>query len=605
MKIYLEGKCNNNCIFCKINKVRQSFIGDVKQKIESFDSRKDRRIVFTGAESTVRKDFLDLLSFAKGSNAEFIQLNTNGRMFSDIIFAKKIIEAGANYFKISLHGHNSGLHDQITQTPRSFSQTIRGVKNLIRLNQRDNIVIVTVVNSLNFKHLHNILDLARRLKIKKVQLNAVKTNNRNLCIPLEEIAKRITKIRGRYLFNMFIKTKGIPYCLMPNPEILFLRGINRKDYTFLDACKDCKYNAICPGVLKSYAGRFGISGIAPVLDFPVEVMIEVESRCNFDCEFCFNRISFASHGFGGQKLETSYVKEIIDSIKDANISTVRFTGGEPMLREDFFELIQYAKSKGLRVRLNTNGSLIESFKMVKEMVKYLDYVLFGMHAYNAKGDEKITGYKESFEKKIRAMRWFKKAGIEILRVNTIASLDNIKNLKKFYNLFRRLKVDRWAINRLIPFSKENKPWGEKEASLLVEKLIKIKKDKVRRKLSMWIHIVNAIPLCAADPVRVSSVSSGGRAVDGHERFAVDPRRFAKPIYYMNKNIGDPLKILKCWNHSFMKSMRDYKMLPNECKNCFLLDRCKGGNRFCALIAGDSYSAADPLMNYAKIKRYIW
>ncbi|PIY82331.1 MAG: heme biosynthesis protein, partial [Candidatus Omnitrophica bacterium CG_4_10_14_0_8_um_filter_44_12] len=48
---------------------------------------------------------------------------------------------------------------------------------------------------------------------------------------------------------------------------------------------------------------------------------------------------------------------MIDSIKKAKISIVRFTGGEPLLRNDIFELIKYAKSKGLKIRLNTNGSL--------------------------------------------------------------------------------------------------------------------------------------------------------------------------------------------------------------------------------------------------------
>lgn len=605
MKIYFQGKCNNNCLFCREDKTQQTPCDFLKKQIETFNSCKANRIVFTGVEPTLRQEIFEFLMTAAKSNIEIRQLNTNGRMFSDVRFAKKIIESGANYFKISLHGHSPQLHDRITQVHGSFSQTIKGIKNLIKLGQKDNIVLSVVVNSLNYKYLNNILQLAKQLKIKKAQLNIVKTDNHALLVSLDELAKSVTWLRDRYLFDIFIKLKGLPYCLIPAPESLFLRDMNTKDYLPLDNCKECKYNIICHGVPKDYMEAACTPQIKTIPDLPVEVMIEVESRCNFKCIFCFNRASFASHGFGGQKLETGHVKEIIDNIKQVGISTVRFTGGEPMLREDFFELIKYAKLKGLQVRLNTNGSLIESYNMVKELTKYLDYVLFAMHAYNQRDDEMITGFKNSFEKKIRAMKWFKEAGIKILRVNTIASLDNIRNLEKFYKLFKQLRVDRWAVNRLIPISKNDALWGQKEAALLIKRLARIKKENMRKRVPMWIHIVNAIPLCFGDPVVIGAISSGGRAVDGHERFVIDPRGFAKPIYYMDENIGDPLDILACWNHPFMRSLRNYTMLPDACKECFLLDRCKGGNRFCAWIVNNDYHGADPLMDPSRIKKYVW
>ena len=605
MKIYFRGKCNNNCLFCQKNKIEEVSYNSLKRQIEDFDPCKSSRIIFTGVEPTLNKNICELLMMARKPGIEVRQLNTNARMLSNLVFSKKILAAGANYFKISLHGHNAKLHDDITRSKGSFKETIKGIKNLIKLGQREYIVLSIVVNALNYGFLVNILNLAKQLKIKKIQLTIVKTNNCTLLPPLEKVARSVTWLRERYLFDLYIKVEGFPYCLIPAPETLFLKDEVRENYIFLDNCKECKYNSICRGVLKGYIENALVPDIKSIPDLPVEVMIEVESRCNFKCIFCFNRISFASQGFGIHKLESGYIKKIIDNIKKSGVPTVRFTGGEPMLRDDFFELIKYAKSKGLQVRLNTNGSLVESREMAKEMVRYLDYVLFAMHAYNPKDDERITGFTDSFEKKIRAMKWFKDAGIKILRVNTIATLDNIKNLGKFYKLFKKLRVDRWAVNRLIPLSANDLPWGGKETALLIKKLLKIKKDNMQRRIPMWIHIVNAIPLCAGDPIEVSAISSGGRAVDGHERFAIDPRKFAKPIYYMDENIGDPLNILECWNHPFMKSLRNYQMLPDECKKCFLLDRCKGGNRFCAWIANKNYCGADPLMDCSKIKSYIW
>jgi len=605
MHILLKGKCNNDCVFCNVSKDKKILAFQIKKKINSFDPKSEEKIVFTGAEPTIRKDIFDLLKCAKKSKARIIQLNTNGRMLSDKKFAQEIVKAGANYFKISLYGHSPQLHDEITQTKDSFKQTIKGIRNLIKLGQKDNIVLSVVLNRLNYKNLPDILELIKRFKIKKIQLNVAKTTRNDLLVPLDVLADYISKARYQFFFDFLIKVKSIPYCLIPEPESLFLKSKRSKDYIYTAECKMCKYNKICSGVLRKYVGVTDISKIKAFPDLPKEVMIEVTPRCNFHCQFCFNRVSFAKEGHLGKELSTTRVKKIIDNVKKSGVSIVRFTGGEPMLRKDIFELIRYAKLKGLKVRLNTNGSLIKSYNMAKEMTKYLDYVLFSLHTCDSKEDEKITGFKHSFEKKIRAIKWFRKAGINIIRINTIATLKNIKNLERFYNLMKELKIDRWAINRLIPVSKKDKLWGKQELPLLIEKLVKIKKDKFENNVPTEIHIVNAVPLCAYDPVKMNAVCSGGRSVDGHERFVIDPRGFAKPIYYMGENIGNPLDILDCWNHSFMKSMRYYKTLPIECKKCPLLEKCKGGNRFCAYMTNGTYQSPDPLMDYSKIRNYIW
>jgi radical SAM protein with 4Fe4S-binding SPASM domain len=586
-----------------VDKKKSISFSQIEERIRGFLN--GERVVFTGAEPTIREDIVDLLKLAKKRKIKIIQLNTNARRLADKKFAQKVVETGANYFKVSLHGFNARLHNKITQTKNSFEETIKGIRNLIKLEQKDNIVLSIVLGRFNYRDLVEILKLVRQIGLKKVQLNIVKTNNKDLIVPLEILSKYVSQARYRFFFDFLIKAKNVPYCLIPEPESLFLHGNKSKEFKYLSKCKKCKYNKVCSGLLINYVNSSNVSKIKAFLDLPAEVMIEVETRCNFNCQFCFNRTSFASSGHGIHGLETEYIKKIINSIKKSKVPRIRFTGGEPLLREDIFELIRYAKSKDLEVRLNTNGYLINSYSYIKEMTKYLDYVLFSLHSYNPKKDEEITGVKHSFEKKIRVIKWFRKAGIKIIRINTIATLENIKNLDKFYDLLKELRVDRWAVNRLIPVSKRDKSWKQEELSILIEKLIKIKKDKIKNDIPMEIHIVNAVPFCADDPVRLNSICSGGRSVDGHERFVVDPRGFAKPIYYMGKNIGDPLDILDCWNHSFMKSLRNYEVLPKECKKCFFLEKCKGGNRFCAYIVNGSYDSKDPLMDYSRIKNYIW
>jgi len=605
MKILLEGKCNNRCVFCDIFKTKKTSFLRIEKKISSFNHKKDNRIIFTGVEPLLRDDIFDILRLAKKKGIEIIQLNTNGRLLSQKMFAREIIKSGANYFKISLHGHNPESHDNITQSRSSFRETIRGIKNLVELEQKDNIVISIVLNGLNYKNLPEIFKIIKSFGIRKVQVNVAGTSKKDLVVPLEILAKQVSKIRYQFFFDVLLKVKNIPYCLMPEPESMFLRNKDTNNFSYLIQCEDCKYKTVCSGIGKNYLKSIDISKIKPISDLPEEIMIEVESRCNFNCKFCFNKASFAEKGYRIDNLKSSYIRKIIDNAKKVGVKIIRFTGGEPMLRPDLFKLIKYAKSKKLEVRLNTNGSLISKYSTVKEMAKYLDYVLFSMHTHDPKEDEKITGVKGSFVKKIRAIRWFKKAGIKTIRINTVATLKNIRNLEKMYRLMKDLGINKWAVNRLIPVPGEENLWGEKENFLLIDKLVKIKKDKMKSNNPIKIHIANAIPLCAGDLVEMNAICSGGRSVDGHERFAVDPRGFAKPIYYIEKNIGDPTDIMSCWNHSFMKKMRNYNILPKECKKCFFVDKCKGGNRYAAYAAFGSYRAKDYLMDYSKIKNYVW
>lgn len=514
-----------------------------------------------------------------------------------------------NNFKVFLHGHRPDIHARFSRDGESFVNAVQKIKDLVKNGRGEDIVLNTDVHvsncekESNYFRLNAILKIAKRFGIKKVQLNLINPPRTNLIASLDAVADAISKVRYVFLFDLLIKVKGLPYCLIPEPESVILKSERPQDFVKLKKCRICRYFEQCDGIPKGYLKNLDKEKIKPQT-LPKEVMIEVTPRCNFQCEFCFNRASFAQQDHGQfQEPSATYIKKIIDSIKKAKVPIARFTGGEPLLRNDIFDLIKYAKSKGLKVRLNTNGSLIKNYKMAKQLAKYLDYVLFSMHTYNAKKDEKITGVKGSFEKKLRAVKWFKKAGVRTIRVSTIATLDNIRNLEKFYKLFKKLKVDKWATNRVIPLPGEKDTWGKRELKPLVNKLIKIRKDIVKSNIPLKVHIVNGVPLCADDPVKMNAVCAGARSVDGHERFAIDPRGFAKPIYYIEKNIGDPLKPLECWNHPFMKVLRGYESLPKECQKCALLEKCKGGNRYCAYVASGSYKAPDPLVDFSNVKNY--
>jgi radical SAM protein with 4Fe4S-binding SPASM domain len=327
-------------------------------------------------------------------------------------------------------------------------------------------------------------------------------------------------------------------------------------------------------------------------NLPREIMVELEPKCNFNCVFCFNKNSFAAKGRSKIKsFNTVYARRIIDAISESGVKIVRFTGGEPMLREDLWELMNYAKIKGLKIRLNTNGSLISDEYTARMLNHYVSSILLPIESYNNKKETKLTGHKDSLKKKIRAIRLLKKYGRMTIRAGTVATKENIKDLEKIFNLIiKKLDLDDWEVYRPIPTSEDKFPIGKNDFRILVDKLLKFQKQTGR-----IFNIVNAVPFCVYEPEKVNKVSNGALSVDGHIRFVIDPRGFAKPDYYIDKNIGSPLNIKKCWDHPFMKKMRSLGFAPKECRNCKYLKKCRGGSRFAAKMVFGRFDAPDPLM----------
>jgi len=302
-------------------------------------------------------------------------------------------------------------------------------------------------------------------------------------------------------------------------------------------------------------------------DKPEEVMIETTPDCNFDCVICFNKNNSGKNRREFKEMSTKYTKQIIDSISKSSIPKIRFTGGEPFLREDIIELIKYAYSKRLKVWINTNATLITK-KLITEIEDYIDDALVPMNGYDERSDYLWTQTKNSFKKKIKGLGLLGQSKIEYVRCGTIATNENIKNLEKIYNIVKKLNIKNWEVYRPIPTKTEHDIINIK---LLYKKLKKLSKD-----FGKPIFIANSVPFCSYDIEKLDSVCMGGKFDNGHTRIVVDPRGFAKPSYTIQKNLGDPRDIMKCWNHPFMKQIRNLELIPDDCKDCKYLKRCKSG-----------------------------
>ncbi|MDA3788137.1 MAG: radical SAM protein [Desulfobacula sp.] len=101
----------------------------------------------------------------------------------------------------------------------------------------------------------------------------------------------------------------------------------------------------------------------------LQLTLELTARCNNNCIHCYNNLPPDDPHAINNELSTKELKEIIDQAVDLGVLWVCITGGEALLRDDFFDLYKYIKKKGLIVSVFTNATLI-SKDHIKLFKKY-------------------------------------------------------------------------------------------------------------------------------------------------------------------------------------------------------------------------------------------
>src|SRR5258706_12691882 len=91
---------------------------------------------------------------------------------------------------------------------------------------------------------------------------------------------------------------------------------------------------------------------ALALGVPLSVQIDLTYRCNERCVHCY--LDHDDHG----EMSTSEIKNLLDELASAGVFFLTLSGGEILLRKDFFEILEYAPKLTFWVKLNTNAILV-------------------------------------------------------------------------------------------------------------------------------------------------------------------------------------------------------------------------------------------------------
>jgi radical SAM protein with 4Fe4S-binding SPASM domain len=161
--------------------------------------------------------------------------------------------------------------------------------------------------------------------------------------------------------------------------------------------QELSYTTFSERIVKSNAGR----------RIPLSGTIELTNRCPLNCSHCYNNLPMDDVAARKRELTTNEYTDILDQLAEAGALWVCFSGGEIFARRDFFDLYDYAKSKGFLVTLFTNGILIDeriADRLAQNRPFSIEITLYGRTAATY---EKLTRIPGSWAKCMR--------GIELLR----------------------------------------------------------------------------------------------------------------------------------------------------------------------------------------------
>ncbi|MBC7346973.1 MAG: radical SAM protein [Clostridia bacterium] len=193
------------------------------------------------------------------------------------------------------------------------------------------------------------------------------------------------------------------------------------------------------------AGATGMGCIG----FPVHPVWEMTTACNLNCRHC--------HASGGRRspdeLSTAEGKRLLEQVASVDaFRMIAFTGGEPMVRPDIYELAAYAKQLRLPVVIATNATLIDA--QVARRLKDCGVVglAVSIDAATPALHDSIRGRQGAFELAVRGIEACREAGMA-LQINVTAMEDNREELPQILALARRYRAEIVLNYQLVPLGR--------------------------------------------------------------------------------------------------------------------------------------------------------
>jgi radical SAM protein with 4Fe4S-binding SPASM domain len=305
---------------------------------------------------------------------------------------------------------------------------------------------------------------------------------------------------------------------------------------------------------------------------PLVMSWNVTRECNMKCNHCYIN---ATEKRLKNELTTQEGKMLMDQIRQVSSPLLILSGGEPLLRPDIYELINYGSSKGLKMGLGSNGSLIDVTTASKLKVAGIATVSISLDSHIPAQHDEFRGVADSWEKAVNACKVLRKNNV-LVQVNTTLTQQNYNQIDDIMSLAEEIGVENFHLFFLVPTGRGTKLTDispQKYEDMITNTFAKVAK-----------HKLNVRPSCAPQFMRIAK----GMGLDmrqwvrgcmaGLNYCRIYPNGDVTPCPYLPIKLGNVREksFKEIWfNSPIFKALRDPNCLKGKCGKCDYRTLCGG------------------------------
>lgn len=321
--------------------------------------------------------------------------------------------------------------------------------------------------------------------------------------------------------------------------------------------------------------------------YPLHAVWITTNLCNAKCQHC----STGASGKLDQELSTEEAMILLDEFSELGVFDIAFSGGEPILRRDIFDLLEYAIDRGLRVGIGTNG-LVISKKMVERLSEIgVSRVQVSLDGAIPETHDSIRGVLTCFEHAVNAIRLCKESVLKT-KVCFTANALNYQQLNGVIDLCLKLRVDCFNMSRFVPIGR-----GSQSLDLSPQQwkeVLSVYVDRKRKHLKKMQFFTQEAQLILVEP-ELKKVPSFVGCQAGGALCCVSATGFVYPCVLFPMPLGNirERSFKEIWTKSYIiRQLENRNNLKGKCKSCEYQELC-GGCRGAAYAYTNDFLAEDP------------
>src|ERR1700680_3158678 len=167
------------------------------------------------------------------------------------------------------------------------------------------------------------------------------------------------------------------------------------------------------------------------MNIPLSVQLDLTYRCNERCVHCY--LDHHDHG----EMSTAEIKDLLDQMAAAGVFYLTISGGEIMMRRDFFEILEHARLRTFCIKLKTNGILIREKEAARLRELGVETIQISIYSHRPEVHDAITKMPGSLRQSIDAVRFLRQQGLYVTMANVLMT-ENAADYKQVRLLAQEL-----------------------------------------------------------------------------------------------------------------------------------------------------------------------